>query len=122
MTLDRFDPGRDQPGSLGRVPCTVLPGDVVVPCLFVTLGDASEAVVQSESELHHCFKVSYCSDTSVPQYSLLHSSPQLPWRLHIIDCLTFCVSVLAAVAEQQTESGPVSASEGQGSYHLFSAV
>lgn len=62
MTLDRFDPGRDQPGSSGRVPCTVLPGDVVVPCVFVTLGDASEAVVQSESELHHCFKVSCCSD------------------------------------------------------------
>lgn len=119
MTLDRFDPGRDQPGSLGRVPSTMLPGDVVVPCLFVTLGDASEAVVQTESELHHCFKVSYCSDISVPHYSLLHSSPQLPWRRHIIDCLTFCVSVLAAVAEQQTESGPVSASEGQGSYRLF---
>lgn len=122
MTLDRFDPGRDQPGSSGRVPCTVLPGDVVVPCVFVTLGDASEAVVQSESELHHCFKVSCCSDISVPQDSSLHSSPRLPWRLPITDCFTFCVSVLAAVAEQQTESGPVSAGEGQGSHQLFPAV
>lgn len=65
MTLDRFDPGRDQPGSSGRVPCTMLPGDVVVPCLFVTHGDASEAVVQSESELHHCFKVSSSSSSDI---------------------------------------------------------
>ncbi|CAF90489.1 unnamed protein product, partial [Tetraodon nigroviridis] len=56
VTLDRFDPGRDQPGLSGRVPCTVLPGDAVVPCLLVTHGDTSDAVVQSESELHHCFK------------------------------------------------------------------
>lgn len=73
MTLDRFDPGRDQPGSSGRVPCTMLPGDVLVPCLYLTHSDTSDAVVQSESELHHCFKVSYTfySDISISQYSSL---------------------------------------------------
>lgn len=87
VTLDRFDPGRDQPGSSGRVPCTVLPGDVLVPCVFVTRGDTSDAVVQSESELHHCFKVSSacCSDSSISHCSFLRCSCRLPWRLHITD-------------------------------------
>ncbi|TNM88084.1 hypothetical protein fugu_006305 [Takifugu bimaculatus] len=32
-------------------------GDVLVPCLYLTHGDTSDAV-QSESDLHHCFKQS----------------------------------------------------------------
>lgn len=61
VTLDRFDPGRDQPSSSGRVPCAMLPGDVLVPCLYLAHGDTSDAV-QSESDLHQCFKVSFtCS-------------------------------------------------------------
>lgn len=59
VTLDRFDPGRDQPGASGRVPSALLPGDILVPCLFSTQTEAScDEVVQSESDLHHCFKVS----------------------------------------------------------------
>ncbi|XP_070817284.1 SCL-interrupting locus protein homolog isoform X2 [Chaetodon trifascialis] len=58
VTLDRFDPGRDQAGASGRVPSAPLPGDVLVPCLFSTQTEtSSDAVVQSEAELHHCFKV-----------------------------------------------------------------
>ncbi|XP_076582946.1 SCL-interrupting locus protein homolog isoform X2 [Chaetodon auriga] len=58
VTLDRFDPGRDQAGASGRVPSAPLPGDVLVPCLFSTQAEtSSDAVVQSEAELHHCFKV-----------------------------------------------------------------
>ncbi|KAF0041564.1 hypothetical protein F2P81_005096 [Scophthalmus maximus] len=60
VTLDRFDPGRDQAvSSGGRVPSALLPGDVLVPCLFSTQREATpDAVVQSEAELHHCFKQS----------------------------------------------------------------
>ncbi|XP_075935158.1 SCL-interrupting locus protein homolog isoform X1 [Anarhichas minor] len=54
VTLDRFDPGRDQTGSSIRVPSPLLPGDVLVPCWFST---QNETVVQSEAELHRCFKV-----------------------------------------------------------------
>lgn len=57
MTLDRFDPGRDQPETTVRVPCAMLPGDVLVPCLYLTRSDSSDAV-QSEPDLHQCFKVS----------------------------------------------------------------
>ncbi|XP_038556119.1 SCL-interrupting locus protein homolog [Micropterus salmoides] len=58
VTLDRFDPGRDQAGASGRVPSALLPGDVLVPCLFSSQTETTpDAVVQSEAELHHCFKV-----------------------------------------------------------------
>ncbi|XP_078100645.1 LOW QUALITY PROTEIN: SCL-interrupting locus protein homolog [Sander vitreus] len=58
VTLDRFDPGRDQPGTPARVPTALLPGDILVPCLFsAETVTSSDAVVQSEAELHHCFKV-----------------------------------------------------------------
>lgn len=78
VTLDRFDPGRDQPGSSERVPCAMLPGDVLVPCLYLTHSDTSDAVVQSESELHHCFKVSYtCCCVSV-SVLILFSTVEAP--------------------------------------------
>ncbi|XP_068176529.1 SCL-interrupting locus protein homolog [Antennarius striatus] len=56
LTLDRFDPGRHQPGPPGRVPSALLPGDVLVPCLF-SMQASPDAIVQSEAELHLCFKV-----------------------------------------------------------------
>ncbi|KAM9408385.1 SCL-interrupting locus protein homolog [Pholidichthys leucotaenia] len=57
VALDRFDPGRDQSGNSSRVPSAFLPGDVVVPCLFSTQSDAAaDVVVQSEADLHFCFK------------------------------------------------------------------
>ncbi|KAM8744776.1 SCL-interrupting locus protein homolog isoform 1-T2 [Acanthopagrus schlegelii] len=58
VTLDRFDPGREQARASGRVPSALLPGDVLVSCFFSTQTDTSlEAIAQSEAELHHCFKV-----------------------------------------------------------------
>lgn len=63
VTLERFDPGRDQPGSSGRVPSTLLPGDILVPCMFSAQTEMSpEGVIQSEAELHQCFKVSLNAD------------------------------------------------------------
>ncbi|XP_069578515.1 SCL-interrupting locus protein homolog isoform X2 [Brachyistius frenatus] len=57
VTLDRFDPGRDRGGASGRVPSALLPGDILVPCLFSNQTEAaSDGVVQSEAELHHCFQ------------------------------------------------------------------
>uniref|UniRef100_A0A3P8U0W8 STIL centriolar assembly protein n=1 Tax=Amphiprion percula TaxID=161767 RepID=A0A3P8U0W8_AMPPE len=53
VTLDRFDPGRDQAGASGRIPSALLPGDVLVPCLFSTETEMMpDAVVQSELLQH----------------------------------------------------------------------
>lgn len=57
VSLDRFDPGREQASS--RVPSALLPGDILVPCLFSTQSEVvSDCAIQSEADLHHCFKVS----------------------------------------------------------------
>ncbi|XP_034438146.1 SCL-interrupting locus protein homolog isoform X1 [Hippoglossus hippoglossus] len=57
VTLNRFDPGRDQVGSSARVPTALLPGDVLVPCLFSTQTETSPVtVIQSEAEIHHSVK------------------------------------------------------------------
>ncbi|KAM9762718.1 SCL-interrupting locus protein homolog isoform 2-T2 [Menidia menidia] len=58
VTLDRFDPGRDQAGSPGRVPSTLVPGDVLVSCLFYAQSELKpDYAVQPEAELHQCFKL-----------------------------------------------------------------
>ncbi|KAJ4943385.1 hypothetical protein JOQ06_005887, partial [Pogonophryne albipinna] len=76
VTLDRFDPGRDQ----GRVPSALLPGDVLVPCLFSTQEGASDAV-QSEAELHHCFKA---LQQCVSSRQALELSQLLKVRGHVV--------------------------------------
>ncbi|XP_055077032.1 SCL-interrupting locus protein homolog [Periophthalmus magnuspinnatus] len=76
VTLDRFDPGRDQNGI--RVPSASLPGDVCASCLFTS--DPS-APVQSEAELHQAFKAlqqSICGRQS------LDLSQILRLRLHVV--------------------------------------
>lgn len=96
VTLDRFDPGRDQPGSSDRVPSALLPGDVLVPCLFSTENDTSETVVQSEVELHHCFRVSYTPAALMSAYHcsdvILSSCFPLSWQpvLHITNTWPLC--------------------------------
>ncbi|XP_054645709.1 SCL-interrupting locus protein homolog isoform X2 [Dunckerocampus dactyliophorus] len=56
VTLDRFDPGRDQAAVSGRVPAAPLPGDIQVPCLF-SFQKTSDDLIQSEAELYRCFSV-----------------------------------------------------------------
>ncbi|KAM3876313.1 SCL-interrupting locus protein homolog [Diretmus argenteus] len=65
VTLDRFDPGRDQPGVSGKVPSAMVPGDVVVPCVFFTQREThSDVVVQSAADLHESFKMLWCCFSS----------------------------------------------------------
>lgn len=117
VTLDRFDPGRDQPGASGRVPSALLPGDILVPCLFSTQTEmSSDAVVQSESDLHHCFKVSLtpaaaCLRLSFKcrlkdQTSVFHSVISLCWAwTGVLKCYTCCIQeMLAEWKNKQTRS------------------
>lgn len=57
ITLDRFDPGREQPDGSAKTPTALLPGDVLVPCLFDTQ-HVPDSTVYSAHDLDVTFKVS----------------------------------------------------------------
>ncbi|XP_007521404.1 SCL-interrupting locus protein isoform X2 [Erinaceus europaeus] len=44
LTIDRFDPGREVPECLERVPTALLPGDFVIPCKIQTQGPCSREI------------------------------------------------------------------------------
>nr|XP_033476642.1 SCL-interrupting locus protein homolog isoform X2 [Epinephelus lanceolatus] len=112
VTLDRFDPGRDQGGASGRVPSALLPGDVLVPCLFSTQTEAaSDTVVQSEAELHHCFKA---LQQCVSNRQTLGLSQLMEVRGHVIvshqsDTATFVLSWSAVCPSVSVDVQPVRA-------------
>lgn len=111
LTLDRFDPGRDQNGA--RVPSAVLPGDVLVPCVF-TSDSFSEPVIQSQSELLQTFKV---LQQAVSGRQSLDMSQLLKIQVHVVcsqrsDSADFglswtCVCPAASVHVQPVRAVPV---------------
>lgn len=60
LTIDRFDPGREVPECLERIPTASLPGDFVVPCKIHTQGLCSrEMIVHSSDDFNSAFKVRF---------------------------------------------------------------
>ncbi|XP_068095137.1 SCL-interrupting locus protein [Hyperolius riggenbachi] len=56
LTLDRFDPGREKPGSAGKVPSALLPGDVVIPCAVSSRECAGSVSLHTPEEITSSFK------------------------------------------------------------------
>ncbi|KAJ6650816.1 hypothetical protein lerEdw1_003693 [Lerista edwardsae] len=50
LTIDRFDPGREVTGGLGKIPSAPLPGDFLIPCTINTSGSSSDDVIVHNSE------------------------------------------------------------------------
>lgn len=80
MTIDRFDPGREVPELLERVPTASLPGDFVIPCKIHTQGLCSrEIIIHNADDFHSAFKVRFVDNVIIPisaknqkLYVLLH--------------------------------------------------
>ncbi|XP_007480275.2 SCL-interrupting locus protein [Monodelphis domestica] len=50
LKIDRFDPGREVPGCLRKVPTAPLPGDFVIPCTVNTEGLCPTEMIVHEAE------------------------------------------------------------------------
>lgn len=58
LRVDRFDPGRDMPECLEKIPSASLPGDFLIPCKIHTQGlGAREMMAHSANDLSSTFKV-----------------------------------------------------------------
>ncbi|KAG8505429.1 SCL-interrupting locus protein [Galemys pyrenaicus] len=63
LTVDRFDPGREVPECLERMPTASLPGDFVIPCKIQTQGLCSkEIIVHNADDFSSAFKVRFVNN------------------------------------------------------------
>ncbi|XP_018582225.2 SCL-interrupting locus protein homolog isoform X2 [Scleropages formosus] len=110
LTLDRFDPGREQQDSSTKMPTVLLPGDFIVPCTISTQGVASsDLVVHSADNFNIAFKMlqhSCCSRDAVDLSNLLILRAHLSC-LEQLDSLSFNVRWVAITVANTLDIVPV---------------
>uniref|UniRef100_A0A3B5QC24 STIL N-terminal domain-containing protein n=1 Tax=Xiphophorus maculatus TaxID=8083 RepID=A0A3B5QC24_XIPMA len=110
VTLDRFDPGRDQAGT--AAPSALLPGDVLVPCVVVQSETPHDAVVQSEAD--RWFLLFQALQQLVSSRQTLDLSQLLKVKVHVVcrqqaDAATFSLSWSAVCPAVPLDVQPVRA-------------
>uniref|UniRef100_W5LFN7 STIL centriolar assembly protein n=2 Tax=Astyanax mexicanus TaxID=7994 RepID=W5LFN7_ASTMX len=110
LTLDRFDPGREQPGCPGKAPTALLPGDVLVPCLFEAQTVADSTVYSADDfdvsfkMLQHC-----CSSRETLELSKLLGLRARLSCLENMDRLSFGLNWAGLTLANSLEAVPVRA-------------
>ncbi|RXM98855.1 STIL centriolar assembly protein [Acipenser ruthenus] len=110
LTVDRFDPGREMPGSPGKVPAALLPGDFLIPCTVSTQGRASgDTIVHSAEDFLTAFKMLQhrcCSKDTLDPSKLLTMRAQLTCAEHM-DNLNFSLHWAAVTIANTLDATPV---------------
>ncbi|MGH0152837.1 UNVERIFIED_CONTAM: hypothetical protein FKN15_023590 [Acipenser sinensis] len=110
LTVDRFDPGREMPGSPGKVPTALLPGDFLIPCTVSTQGPASgDTIVHSAEDFLIAFKMLQhrcCSKDTLDPSKLLTMRAQLTCAEHM-DNLNFSLHWAAVTIANTLDATPV---------------
>ncbi|TRY94391.1 hypothetical protein DNTS_027937 [Danionella cerebrum] len=110
ITLDRFDPGREQKGSPVKAPTALLPGDILVPCVFEAR-PATGNTVHSREDLNILFKMlehSCCSREVLELSKLLSLRARLSCSENM-DRLSFDLSWAAVTPACALDTVPIRA-------------
>ncbi|XP_040834523.1 SCL-interrupting locus protein isoform X3 [Ochotona curzoniae] len=95
LRVDRFDPGREMPECLEKIPSASLPGDFLIPCKIHTQGlGAREMMAHSANDLSSTFKAlqhHVSSKDSLDCSKLLSLRAQITFRENLDDVdFEFC--------------------------------
>ncbi|XP_072505456.1 SCL-interrupting locus protein isoform X2 [Notamacropus eugenii] len=87
LKIDRFDPGREVPGYLRKVPTAPLPGDFVIPCTVNTEGLCpTDMIIHDAEDFSSVFKAMQhhlCSKDSLDFCKLLPLRARVTSREHL---------------------------------------
>ncbi|XP_068949149.1 LOW QUALITY PROTEIN: SCL-interrupting locus protein-like [Petaurus breviceps papuanus] len=87
LKIDRFDPGREVPGCLRKVPTAPLPGDFVIPCTVNTEGLCpTDMIVHNAEDFSSVFKAlqhHLCNKDSLDFCKLLPVRARITSREHL---------------------------------------
>uniref|UniRef100_A0A4W4G8H4 STIL centriolar assembly protein n=1 Tax=Electrophorus electricus TaxID=8005 RepID=A0A4W4G8H4_ELEEL len=110
LMLDRFDPGRVQPGCPGKAPTALLPGDILVPCMFEAQ-HVTDSAVYSAADYEISFKLlQHCcsSRETLEMAKLLSLRVQISCS-EVMDRLSFGLRWAAVTPATALEAVPVRA-------------
>uniref|UniRef100_A0A8C5RHL7 STIL centriolar assembly protein n=1 Tax=Laticauda laticaudata TaxID=8630 RepID=A0A8C5RHL7_LATLA len=81
LTVDRFDPGREEPNGLGKIPTAPLPGDFFIPCrIGASECSTNDTIVHTFEDFNLAFKILHQNLNSQDSLEL---SKVLTLRVHI---------------------------------------
>ncbi|KAJ1169966.1 hypothetical protein NDU88_001847 [Pleurodeles waltl] len=110
LTVDRFDPGREATGCVGKVPTAAPPGDIIIPCTVKTSnhssGDVTWHTSENSSATLKCLQNHICSRDALDLSKMLSVQALIIYTENM-DNLNFDLHWSAVTVANICESIPV---------------